>query len=238
MCASYQQMETNRTEMATDKNYLPRSEHLARREPLSRRDFLKLGGVAAGGFLLNSQGANKRQLIHEFPQAPHLARAVGDLNVRSLPDINSALVGIIKEDDVLPWIREVVGEFPGAAVRRWVETPVGWVWSPNLQPVENNPAKPVTELISTSVGPGMWVQVCVPWVEVALENEQPYAPWLEYRIMQEHKPIHLVYDQVFWVDEVRVEADGQVWYRLSELYGTYYDVFWGPAEAFRRIDPE
>ena len=217
---------------------LPRSDHLMRREPLSRRDFLKLGGISAGSLLLGPQHLPSRQALQNFPDAPHLARAVGDLNVRSLPDINSALVGVIKEDDVLPWIREVVGEFPGASVRRWVETPVGWVWSPNLQPVKNLPAKPVTELIQTSIGPGMWVQVCVPYVEVSLEYGQPLAPWLEYRIYQEHKPTYLYYDQVFWVDDIRTDINGQAWYRLSELYGSYGDVFIGPAEAFRKIEPE
>ena len=217
---------------------LPRSDQLFRREPLSRRDFLKLGGITTSGLLLRPKSQSKNSYLQDFPDAPHLARAVGDLNVRSLPDINSALVGTVQEDDVLPWLREVIGEFPGAAVRRWVETPVGWIWSPNLQPVKNTPAQPITELPSSASGAGMWVQVCVPWVEVKLEYGQPLAPWLEYRMQQEHKPAYLVYDQVFWVDDIRTDIDGQVWYRLSELYGSYGDVFIGPAEAFRKIEPE
>jgi lipoprotein-anchoring transpeptidase ErfK/SrfK len=84
----------------------------------------------------------------------------------------------------------------------------------------------------------MWVQVCVPWVQVELEGAGPLSPWLEYRMYTEYKPIYLVYDQVFWVDQTRTDGDGQVWYRLSELYGSYGDVFWGPAEAFRRIEPD
>ena len=71
----------------------------------------------------------------------------------------------------------------------------------------------------TAIGPGMWVQVCVPWVEVELENSHRYSPWLQYRMFKEYKKPYLVYDQVFWVDQVRTDADGQVFYRLSNLIG-------------------
>ena len=227
-----------------DRKFIPPGENLTRPEPsphgISRRDFLKLGTAAAGGLMLKpwrNSFQPRRAYLPEFPDAPHLARAVGDLNVRARPDINSALVGQVAEDDVLPWIREVIGEFPGG-IRRWVETPVGWIWSPNLQPVKNEPAEPVTELVPTAIGPGMWVQVCVPWVEVELEFANPLSPWLQYRMFEEYKKPYLVYDQVFWVDQIRTEADGQVMYRLVELVGSYGDVFWGPAEAFRKITAE
>ena len=231
--------------MSDHRKLLPRSDSLFRSEEsarrhreLSRRDFLKLGGIAAGGVILKPWERMPRKLIQDFPDAPHLVRAAGDTNVRALPDINSDIVGVVREDDVLPMMREVIGEFPQAAIRRWVETPVGWIWSPNMQPVKNLPNQPVTDLYSTPIGQGMWVQVTVPWVEVELESGSPISPWLQFRMYTEYKPIYLVYDQVFWVDQTRTDANGQVYYRLSELYASYGDVFWGPAEAFRRIEPE
>lgn len=205
---------------------------------ISRRDFLKLSGAAAAGLLLRPKPKLLPPRLEDFPQAEHLARAVGNTNVRSRPDIDSSIVTTVYEDEVLPWIREVVGEFPQAAVRRWVETPKGWIWSPNLQPVKNLPNEPVTELMGTSMGLGMWVEVTVPYVEVRLANAQPIAPWLQTRMFTEYKPVFLYYKQIFWVDEIRREADGQVYYRLVELYGSYGDVFIGPAEAFRKIEPE
>ncbi|HKJ28085.1 MAG TPA: L,D-transpeptidase family protein [Anaerolineales bacterium] len=204
---------------------------------ISRRDFLKLSGAAAGGLILRPQPRALPPVLQDFPQADHLARAVGNTNVRALPDINSGIVDTLYEDEVVPWIREVVGEFPQAAVLRWVETPKGWVWSPNLQPVKNNPNEPITTLEPASVGPGMWVEVTVPYVEVRLANAQPAAPWLQTRMFTEYKPILLYYKQIFWVDEISQEGE-QIFYRLVELYGSYGDMFIGPAEAFRRITPE
>lgn len=230
--------------MTDHRKLLPTGDYLYRDEAslgnqgqLSRRDFLKFGGMAAGSLLLKPWQYRPLSVVQDFPDAAHLVRAAGDTNVRALPDINSAIVGTVREDDVLPMLREVVGEFPQAAIRRWVETPVGWIWSPNMQPVKNEPNE-VAELFSTPIGQGMWVRVTVPWVEVDLEGASPISPWLQYRMHTEYKPIYLVYDQMFWVDQTRTDANGQVYYRLSELYGSYGDVFWGPAEAFRRIDPE
>lgn len=205
---------------------------------ISRRDFLKLSGVAAGGLILRPSGLALPPRLPDFPQADHLARAVGDTNVRALPDIDSGIVGTLYEDEVIPWLREVVGEFPQAAVRRWVETPRGWVWSPNLQPVKNLPNTPVTTLPDASVGPGMWVEVTVPYVEVSLDTGNPLSPWLQYRMYTEYKPVYLYYKQIFWVDQITQDANGQIYYRLIELVGTYGDMFIGPAEAFRVITPD
>ena len=230
---------------SNDRKLIRPGEHLTRAEDnrLSRRDFLKFASAAAGGALLAPRkGLWKppRQTtgLTEFPDAEFLARVTSSSNVRARPDINSEIIATVTEDDVVPWIREVVGEFPQAAVRRWVETPVGWVWSSFMQPVKNTPAVPVTELEQTGLGQGMWVQVVVPWVEVTLEFGQPLSPWLKYRMFEEYRKPYLYYDQIFWVDQIVTESDGRVYYRLSELYGSYGDVFWGPAEAFRKIESE
>ncbi len=83
-----------------DRKLIPPGDHLTRPEPsqqgISRRDFLKLSTAAAGGLMLKPWRKSfqpRRAYLPEFPNAPHLARAVGDLNVRAKPDINSALVG-------------------------------------------------------------------------------------------------------------------------------------------------
>lgn len=138
------------------------------RHPLTRRDFLKIAALGAGALAFRPftwQG------ISELQQSELLGRiTVGKVDVYARPDGNEQIVGALYEDQVIPWIREVVGTMPGRINQRWVETPYGYVWGGNLQPVRNLPNSPVSTLPSTSLGPGMWVEVTVPYVDLILDN--------------------------------------------------------------------
>jgi hypothetical protein len=202
---------------------------------LSRREFLKISGAALGGVALHSWKDSFSAA--DFPDTEHLARVAHDspVNVRARPDVNSTQVGVLNEDEVLPWLREVVGYNQYSPTQRWVETPVGYVWSPLLQPVKNILNSPVESLRDTSLGPGMWVEVTVPWVDIILENPIPYEYWTNKRIEQ-GKPHRLYYSQVIWVDQIMTNEQGKVMYRLNERRDL--DVFWGSAEAFRPLTEE
>lgn len=199
--------------------------------PFSRRDFLKLTALSAG--ILAFRPFVKLTLP-EFPQADKLGRiTVGKMDVFARPDAGSQIVGALYEDNVVPWIREAVGPMPGRINQRWVETPYGFVWGGNLQPVYNQPNVVIDTLPSTSLGQGMWMEVTVPYVDLILDNPPSRAPWLQYR-----ESIGLlarfVYSQIVWVDQIRVDENNQVWYRLNEQFGSG-DLFLGAAEAFRPL---
>ncbi len=202
----------------------------------SRREFLKLSGLAATGLAFRPWQHNR--MLADTSDAPLLGRVTeGAINVRSAPDITAPEVGKLYEDQLVPWLREVVGRNIYRRNQRFVETPQGYIWSPLLQPVRDLPQEPVTELYETSLGPGMWVEVSVPWVDVRLENRVPYGPYVKYRIETLKMPPRLFHNQILWVDQISTDANGQVWYRINERFG-YGDILWGPAEAFRRITPE
>ncbi|KAA3647259.1 MAG: hypothetical protein DWQ07_07085 [Chloroflexi bacterium] len=202
---------------------------------LSRREFLKLGGLVAGGLALPRWSQNLFQ--GDFPQADHLGRIADPVvELRVAPNIEAQSLGKLYEDQMVVYLREVVGSNIYRPSQRWVETPEGYVWSPLVQPVKNIPNEAVTELPQTSLGQGMWVQVSVPYIDVALENSAPIAPSVKFRIENGQSP-RLYYSQVIWVDQINVAEDGRVWYRLNEKFG-YGDIFWGPAEAFRPMSRE
>jgi hypothetical protein len=184
----------------------------------SRRDFLKTGGLAAAGLAL--RGWESYRPRFDFPEGEgRLARvAEPQVNLRARPSLDGAELGVLYEDAVVPWLREVVGSNPYRHSQRWVETPEGYVWSPMMQPVYNVPNAPVENLLETSLGMGMWVQVSVPWVDVLLENSNPIAPSVRNRV-EEGKLPRLYYSQVLWVDDRRVDEAGQVWYRINDRYG-------------------
>ncbi|MBV6395059.1 MAG: hypothetical protein HFACDABA_00630 [Anaerolineales bacterium] len=201
------------------------------RHPLTRRDFLKISAVGIGTLAFRPFAW---QGLPELQQSELLGRVtVGKVEVYVRPDANSQVVGALYEDQVVPWIREVVGVMPGRINQRWVETPYGYVWGGNLQPVRSLLNSPVNVLPSTSLGAGMWVEVTVPFVDLILDNPPSRAPWLQYR-ESIGLPARFVYSQVVWVDQVRMDWNNQVWYRLNEKYGSG-DIFWGPAVAFRPL---
>lgn len=178
----------------------------------------------------------KLPLLADFPNTERLGRVTDPVaNVRSRPSEDAPIVAELLEDTVVPWLREVVGRTQYRN-QRWVETPDGYIWAPLLQPVKNHPNAPMDSLSSSSQGPGMWVEVTVPYVNVSLANPQPIGPRVSY-LVERGLPIRLYYGQVIWADDIRTTDQG-VEYHVRELHGSYGDNFWGPAEAFRPITPE
>ncbi len=198
---------------------------------LSRRDFLKLAALSAGALALRPLAKLK---LPKFPQAERLGRVtVGKVDVFARPDANSLIVGALYEDQVVPWIREFVGYMPGRINQHWVETPAGFLWGGQVQSVANRPNASVASFPTTSLGQGMWVEVTVPYVDLALDNLPARASWPQYQLST-NLPPRFYYSQIVWADQIRVAADGQTWYRLNEKYGSG-DLFWAPAEAFRPL---
>jgi hypothetical protein len=198
---------------------------------LSRRAFLKLGAFGVGGLILKP--TRQRLMAGPFPDSPRLGRVcVGKVDLKARPDINSETVGELYEDAVVAWLREKVGSYPLAINQTFVETPDGFISAPVLQPVENKPNPLVDTLPETSLGPGMWVEVTVPWAPVVLDNPPPRSPWLK----NSDTP-RLYYSQILWIDKIETDDGGKVWYRANERYG-FGDLLWAPGEAFRPLSPD
>lgn len=214
------------------------------RKLITRRDFLKLSAVSLGSLALRPW--NDLNFDHfanglpEFPQSDRLGRVCkGMLEVKARPNLDSQTVGVLYEDSVVPWIREVIGDRPAYVFsnQRWVETPDGYIYSPLLQPVRYLPNLPVKTLTETSIGPGMWAEVTVPYVETIMDREPSSNSWVEARI-DEGLPIRFYFKQIFWVDRLRTDDQGQVYYRVNPNYYGGYDMIWAAASAFRPMESE
>lgn len=197
---------------------------------LSRRNFLKLSALGLSSIALRPW---RRYLsLKDFPQSDRLGRAFSKIEIKSQPDVDAPTVGTLYDDAVVPWLQEVVGRFPYRYKQRWVETTDGYVWASDLQPVKNIINSPISEIPETSLGPGMWAEVTVPYTDILLEKK-PASPGLRNRL-QEGMPLRLYYSQILWIDAVRNDEDGQVWYRANERFG-YGDLMWAPAAAFKPL---
>jgi lipoprotein-anchoring transpeptidase ErfK/SrfK len=201
---------------------------------MNRREFLKLSGFGVGALFLPPLNLWKYQ-TPDFPQADRLGRVcTGTIQVRAHPSGDANAVGKLYPDAVVAWQREVVGDAPvGWISRRWVETPDGYIYAPDLQPVRNVENTPVAKLPDSLGGPGFWAEVTVPYVDVVLANPPARSPWLKAATMP-----RLYYSQIMWIDGIKQADDGGMLYQVNERYGTLGDIFWARAEAFRPITAE
>lgn len=215
---------------------------LDNKDLISRRKFLGKGLIGLGGISIMPLFKNSKLSLDEFLDAEYLGRNTvylpSSLALRDKPSVEGNVIRTLDQDECVIWNREVIGERPtGRSSRKWVETSEGYVYSPSLQKVKNLPNQPVTILTATNEegNPGMWVEVTVPYVNLTLVNAQPLAPWL---IESSQDLWRLYYSQVIWVDQIAADENGNIMYRINERYGTYGDIFWVDARAFRIITPE
>ena len=212
---------------------------LDKNTPISRRDFIKNSILSLGSVMILPKLQAYQYLLQNFPEGEYLARNTvylpNTVPLRTKPNIESALIRNLNEDECLVWLREVVGAAPlGSYHRKWVETPEGYVYLPRVQKVQNKPNQPITSLPQVGEEKGCWMEVTVPYVILQLVNPPARAPWL-----QEASPNlwRLYYSQVVWVDDISINDEGIVFYRVNEKFG-YGDIFWAEASAFRQVQPE
>jgi hypothetical protein len=203
------------------------------RGSISRRNFLQLTALGAGAVAFSPLRSNN--LIPDFPDFDRLGRVcAGKIDLKLRPDQSSETVGVLYEDAVVPCLREVIGPRPFYINQKWVETPQGYIYSPYLQPVRNFPNQPIQELKSSSLGPGMWAEVTVPYADVIMENKPTRNSWVE-ALVDQGLPVRLYYGQVFWVDRIRTASDGRVLYRINPNFYGGVDLLWADARAMRPI---
>lgn len=200
---------------------------------MNRRGFLKAAAAGLGGLALQplvsleTQNITSLQLP-DFPQGERLGRVLGGkVEVKARPDEDSPTVKELFEDTIVVWEHELVGRRPLWILQRYVETPDGYIYAPNLQPVGNRPNQPISQISSPD---GLWVEVTVPYVDLALANPPGRSPWLKHTAAP-----RLYYSQVLWADQVKTDDSGQALYRVSDRYGGFGDFFWAAAEAFRPL---
>lgn len=203
---------------------------------ISRRSFLQLAAMGLSSLYLNPLLRSLGKI--DFPNHERLGRVcVGKVDVKARADENSEKVGVLYEDAVVPWLSEVVGPKPDYYTQRWVETPDGYIYSPNVQPVRNIPNQPLDDLPTLISGGGMWAEVTVPYADTTLVNSPSSNSWVKAR-MDQGLPVRVYYGQVFFVDQIQVDPQNQVFYRVNPNFYGGVDMLWVPAEAMRPITAE
>jgi lipoprotein-anchoring transpeptidase ErfK/SrfK len=214
---------------------------------LSRRDFLKLSGAGLAG--LGALAFNPLEfplLPAQFPEGERLGRAFSKIDVRNEPSFNAPSVRVLYDDEVVVWQKELVTRGaldPNIINQRWVQTPDGFIYAPQLQPVRNISNVPLTAMPSGQAG--FWAEVTTPYVDLQVEGAAA-SPHVKF-LIENRFPIRLYYSQVVWIDQIAQGSDGTVMYRFNENAGAhppgytgggYGDLLWGIGSSFRPLTPE
>ena len=208
---------------------------------MSRRDFLKLCGMAAGAMMLPRSKPVFANRTQQFAEGANLGRVcVGDIGawheIKTEPDMNAPVAATAWRDDVFEIKREVVAKALdyNRYNQRWYEIPAGYIYAPNVQPVSYHVNQPLANLPLDNEGqPGLWVEITQPVVDMELTNAKSSASfWIKSVVSPK-----LYYHQVYWASQIR-QVDGKTQYLLWEKYGALPDSYWVDAEACRPITAE
>lgn len=180
----------------------------------SRRDFLKLGGLALGGLALTP-----RVLSHSFkpPDATGLVRVASGHGVQiydqpQYPRYNDKVqvVATRKRDQLLYVYEKFVSETGPDFNPYWYKVDEGYAHTAYLQPVETQ----LNEVVSFVRESGELFEVTVPLTQ-------------SYRLTKTlgwQRLYRLYYRSTHWVTGIEEGPDGALWYRILDelLHINYY----------------
>ncbi|MFC2025675.1 L,D-transpeptidase family protein [Chloroflexota bacterium] len=189
---------------------------------LSRRDFLKLGGLAVGGLAFDRVFPRQSDQDHGL-----LARiATKQVDVRSRPNDESNIVGNRFRDQMVHIYEELhPPDAPEFYNTLWYRVWGGYLHSAHLQIVKTRLNEPVRYINEG----GQLFEVTVPYT-TAYQNSvwEGWHPWRGSR---------LYYSSTHWVTGLEEGPDGRLWYRItSEL--SKMEHYLVPAEHLRLVPPE
>jgi len=209
---------------------------------ISRRNFLKLTGLGMSALMFDPiRLGNYSPALPQFPAGDHLGRVFSKIDVHSEPNFDAPVSTTLYDDAVVVWQQELVtNAAPNLNVinQRWVKTPDGYIYAPQLQPVQNLPNQPVVSMPNGASG--FWAEVTVPYVDMRVEGAAA-SPHVKF-LLEGGFPVRLYYSQVVWIDQL-AQDNGVIYYRFNEnggrpagmTGGSYGDLLWGEASAFRPL---
>ncbi len=131
------------------------------------------------------------------------------MNARAEPSTDAEIVKEMHQDDLVRIKRLVKGQTVWLHNDLWLETKYGYLYSSFVQPMWYHlPNSPQPEL-----GDGRWAELTVPYSD---------AYWDPDDSDPEQFVSRMYYSSTFRVVELVTGRDGKSWYRIKELYQTYY----------------
>jgi len=175
---------------------------------ISRRDFLKLGGLSLGS-LAFTPSLNK---LFDFDDSNLVRVATASVSVYSQPDDQSRIVSTWQRDELIHVYGEVTAAKP-VINPIWYRVWGGYLHRAHVQQVKVLYNKPLPALAEGTL---RLVEVSVPFTE----------PWRYTKIYNwQQLGFRLYYGSVHWVEALEPGPTGETWYRIyDDLTGFPYNV--------------
>ena len=190
---------------------------------LSRRDFLKLGGLSAAGLAFSPLSSSFLTGLDDFDDSNLVRVATKSVAVYSQPSDKSTITGSWFKDDLVHVYEEVTADEP-IYNPIWYRVWGGYMHRGHLQSVKYLPNVP---LDSIPDGQRLLAGVTVPFTQPWRFTKTYGWQTLNFR---------LYYESVHWIVGVDAGPDGLPWYRVfDDLIGYPYHV---PGAHLKPIPPE
>ena len=173
---------------------------------LSRRDFLKLGGLALGSLAF----APMPSFPAGFDDSSLVRVASPSVSVYKTPSDESPIVSTWYRDELIHIYEEVKG-LKGEPKHNpiWYRVWGGYMHRGRLQKVKIRYNKPLESLAE---GTRQLVEVTVPFTQAYLNSKR--EGW--------RPNLRLYYESVYWIDAVVEGPDGTPWYHINDDIVGYY----------------
>jgi lipoprotein-anchoring transpeptidase ErfK/SrfK len=187
-----------------------------RSDKISRRDFLKLGGLGLAGLFLPP-----------FDFGYPLTDIQGRVTTRMIwmydrPSIEGEKVKLCQGDMLLNITNSTISDDVTSHNRVWYEVGTeGFVYSGNIQPVRTILNTPLMDIPSR----GLLAEVSVPYTD---GHAGPKA--------DSKASYRMYYETTHWILSVATDRDGQVWYEVRD--DKFNESYYARAEHFHIITEE
>ncbi len=183
----------------------------------SRRAVLKSIALLGLGTLVGGRNLPRLHAQDDLPPLPPrwqgqpLGRiSSAYMNARTEPTTDAGVVKEMRQDDIVRVRRVVQGQTVYLHNDWWLETESGYLYSSYVQPMWYHlPNPPRADL-----GEGRWAEVTVPFTDAYWDPDPTGG---EDRFVD-----RLYYGSIFRVTRLVEGTDGRSWYKVQELYQSYY----------------
>jgi hypothetical protein len=193
----------------------PMSQSLPLRDRLSRRDFMRLGGLG----LLGLSAPVQRLRPWLEASGAQLGRVLeATLDVYRRPSFSAVRVAALERDDLITIAGASVGDRYPEHNRIWYEMDgLGFVHSSSIQPVRAEPNKALRSVPRS----GALMEVTIPWIDAFWEAKG------------KKRAFRLYYETTHWVLGLTLDKKDRPWYRIYD--DRIAESYFVPAEALRPI---